>query len=219
MRVLVLDAALAFCAAAISIDGRIAAEQRVVRAIGQSNLLPTMADAVLEACGLSASELDFVAVTVGPGSFTGIRGALALAHGIRLAAGRPIVGVTVPEALEQDLPNVIGRDVWVAINSLRGHVFLARGGIISACALVRLPAPSAPVAIAGDAAIEVATRLASTGANVMLTDARAPSSGAIAAVGLRRHLGQLPSLPAQPLYVDPPAVRAPSREPRLPPGS
>ena len=55
---------------------------------------------------MSAADLDLVAVTVGPGSFTGIRAALALAHGLALAAGVPVIGVTVGEALADALPHL-----------------------------------------------------------------------------------------------------------------
>ena len=94
---------------------------------GHAALLPVMARDVLAEAAIAAASLDLVAVTVGPGSFTGIRAGLALAHGIALAAGVPVVGVTVGEALADSLPYLGERQLWVAIDSRRGRVFLERG--------------------------------------------------------------------------------------------
>ena len=94
---------------------------------GHAALLPVMARDVLAEAAMRATSLDLVAVTVGPGSFTGIRAGLALAHGIALAAGVPVVGVTVGEALADSLPYLGERHLWVAIDSRRGRIFLERG--------------------------------------------------------------------------------------------
>ena len=80
-------------------------------------------------------------MTVGPGSFTGIRAGLALAHGIALAAGVPVVGVTVGEALADSLPYLGERQLWVAIDSRRGRVFLERDDTVVATPLDALPTP------------------------------------------------------------------------------
>ena len=159
---------------------------------------------------MRATALDLVAVTVGPGSFTGIRAGLALAHGIALAAGIPVVGVTVGEALADSLPRLGERRLWSAIDSRRGRVFLERDGTILAFSLDLLPPPQGKIAVAGDAAIAVASRLAARDADVMLTDARLPQARHVAVVGERRFAGVLPPLPAQPLYVDPPEARLPA---------
>jgi tRNA threonylcarbamoyladenosine biosynthesis protein TsaB len=210
MRVLALDAALAQCVAAVVADQQVIATRREVAVRGHAGLLAVMASAVLNEAGLRAPLLDLVAVTVGPGSFTGIRAALALAHGIALAAGVPAVAVTVGEALADSLPNLGQRELWSAIDSRRGTVFLERGGRVASFELESLPIADAKVAVAGDAAIAVAGRLAARGDDVMLTDARLPLARHIAVVGERRLAGMLVPVPAQPLYVDPPAARLPA---------
>jgi tRNA threonylcarbamoyladenosine biosynthesis protein TsaB len=219
MLILALDAALARCAAAVVVDQQTLAARHEDTVRGHAALLPVMASTVLDDAKLRATELDLVAVTVGPGSFTGIRAGLALAHGIALAAGIPVVGVTVGEALSDSLPQLGGRNLWSAIDSRRGSVFLERDGVVASVALDSLPLPDGKVAIAGDAAIAVASRLAVRDADVMLTDARLPLIRHVAAVGERRFSGMLPPLPAQPLYVDPPQAKLPTGGLRPPPAA
>lgn len=217
MRVLALDAALARCAAAVVIDAHTVSVRQTDAARGHAALLPAMARAVLDEAGLSATSLDLIAVTVGPGSFTGIRAGLALAHGIALAAGVRPVGVTVGEALAESLPHLGGRRLWVAIDSRRGRVFLERDSDIEVVSLDALPAVGGLVAVAGDAAAVVASRLAARDVDVMLTDARLPLVRHVAVVGERRAAGRLRPLAAQPLYIDPPEARLPAGGLRPPP--
>jgi tRNA threonylcarbamoyl adenosine modification protein YeaZ len=206
MRILTLDAALAHSAAGVVVDGAERAVCAEDGREGQATRLPVMAERVLDQAGLLASELDLVAVTVGPGSFTGIRAALALAHGLAAALAIPVVGVTVGEAFGALAPAGSGV-VWAAIDNRRGRVFLDRGGNVAAFALDELPAPDRPVTIGGDAAAEAAARLGQRGHPVRVSDARFPSPRGIATAALRRIQGAIPPLPALPLYVDPPAVR------------
>jgi len=213
MRILTLDAALARCSAAVVRDGAVIAALVSDVGRGQPAALPPMAESVLREAGLSASALDLVAVTVGPGGFTGIRAALSLAHGIGLAAAIPVAGVTVGEALTESA----GRPLWVALDSRRGQVFLERPNEIRAFPLDALPLPDGPVALAGDAAPAVAALFEAAGVMAELTPLRLPEPAGIAAAVRRRRAGGLPPLAAQPLYVDPPAVHPPSRPPRPPP--
>lgn len=208
--ILVLESALSACTAAIIRDGHTLTGRRQDGRTGQAAVLPVMVQDVLREAGLPAVSLDLVAVTVGPGSFTGIRAGLALAHGIGLAAGIPVIGVTIGEAFAQSLPCLGRRFLWSATDSRRGRVFLERDGSLCTVAFDDLPNPEGPVAVAGDAAREVAARLAARGFDVMLTDARQPLPCHIASVALRRSRGGLPPLPAQPLYVDPPEARLPA---------
>jgi len=218
VRVLALDSALARCAAAVVVNGDVHAARQVETVQGHAALLPAMARDVLAEAVTAAASLDLVAVTVGPGSFTGIRAGLALAHGLALAAGSPVVGVTVGEALADSLPHLGERRLWVAIDSRRGRVFLERDGQITAELLEVLPVPPSKIALAGDAAASVAARLAARDFDVMLTDARLPIARHVAVVAMRRFAGDLSPLPAQPLYIDPPEAKLPSAGLRPPPG-
>ena len=154
-------------------DGVVLAELRHVGVRGSSAALPGLAAAVLGGLG---AELRGVAVTVGPGSFTGVRAGLALAQGIGLALGVRVRGVSVGGAIRAESGAVQGgRTIWVAVGNRRGRVFLdregVRGGIVTV-GLDALPSPVGPVAVAGDAAIAVASRLAARGFDVQLLAGR-----------------------------------------------
>jgi tRNA threonylcarbamoyladenosine biosynthesis protein TsaB len=217
MLVLAFDSAVARCSAGLVRDGVLLATRQQDALRGQASLLPVLVQELLDATGVQPDLLDLIGVIVGPGSFTGIRSGVALAHGIALAADVPLVGVTVGEALAASLPFLSIRRLWSAIDNRRGRIFLERDGAVIACALDALPSPDGPVAIAGDAAPSVAARLAARGADVMLTDARLPAVRHIAEVAARRLAAAIPPRAAQPLYVEPPEARLPAGGLRPPP--
>ncbi|MBL6456056.1 tRNA (adenosine(37)-N6)-threonylcarbamoyltransferase complex dimerization subunit type 1 TsaB [Belnapia sp. T6] len=218
-RILAIDGALARCSAALLEDGVLRAARAEAGDRGHAALLPPMAEAVLAEAGLRATQLDAVAVVVGPGGFTGLRAALALAEGIGLAAGRPLIGVTTGEALAAAVPEAVraSRAVWAVVDNRRGRVLLERipPGSLAATALpepvteAELPLPRGPVAVAGDAALAVAARLAARGEDALLTESRLPDAAAAGLVAALRLAGRLPPREARPLYVEPPAVRPP----------
>jgi tRNA threonylcarbamoyladenosine biosynthesis protein TsaB len=222
MRILVLDSALARCTAALVVDDAVVNTRSELHKQGQEAVLPVMVREVLAKAaagrqgGMSPC-IDLIAVIIGPGSFTGIRASLALAHGLGLALGVPIVGVTVGEAIADAFPHLGDRILWTVTDSRRGHIFLERNGETVSLSQEALPAVPGKVAIAGGAALQVAARLAASGANVMLTDARFALPRHVASVAARRHAGALPPRPVQPLYVDPPEAKLPPGGLRPPP--
>ena len=215
MRVLTLDAALGGATVALVADGVVLAVRSVPGTEGQAGALSQAAVAVLAEAGPAEA----VAVTLGPGGFTGLRAAIALAHGIALGGGLVLVGVSVGEALAAALPPPEpGWALWCAVDARRGgRVFLERNGQVVGCTEAELPQPAAPVAVAGNAAIAVAARLAARGATARLLDARAPTPAGIARAALARLAGQLPPREVLPIYVDPPAARLPAGGLRPPP--
>ncbi len=225
--VLAIDASLSRCSVALRGEGRLLARRSRDGARGHAAALPPMAAEVLAEAGLRAADLDAVAAVVGPGGFTGLRAALALAHGIALGAGLPVVGVTTGEALLAALPPAerAGRAVWAAVDNRRGRVVLerfppARNGAAAApaagiappevFALDELPpAEGGRVAVAGDAAEAVAERLRARGVDALPSAVRLPDAAGAARVAALRLSGRRPPLPARPLYAEPPAVRRP----------
>ncbi len=216
MLILALDSALARCSATLVLDGTVAAGREQDMARGHASALAGMVRDVLRDAAARAADLALIAVTVGPGSFTGIRGGLALGLGLGLAADVPVVGVTVGEALADSLPFLGGRALWTAVPSRRGRVFLEINETVLSVDVTALPRPDGPIAIAGSAALDVASRLASVGANVMLTDARLPFGRHIALVAERRWRGAMRPLPAEPLYVDAAEAKLPAGRQALP---
>lgn len=121
MIVLAIDTAGTGCSAALYDSDRDvvlgAAGEDIGR--GHAERLMEFVDGALEAAGLDLPAIDRIAVTIGPGSFTGIRVGVAAARGLALALGIPAVGVSTLSAL------AAGRDgpLLVAIDAKRDEVY------------------------------------------------------------------------------------------------
>lgn len=125
MKLLALDTAMSACSAAVVEDGRVLAVRSVVMGRGQAEaLMPMVRDCMVEA-GFAFAALDLLAVTTGPGSFTGLRTGIAAARGLALALARPLVGVTTLEVLACGVAPAeqAGRPVLVAVDAHRGEVY------------------------------------------------------------------------------------------------
>lgn len=122
MRVLVIDTALDACTAAVFEAGRPLAVRSETMARGHSERLGGFVrDAAAEAGGFA--RLDRIGVTVGPGSFTGLRVGLAFAQGLGAALDRPVVGVSTLAALAWSADGGRGATAAV-IDARRGQVYL-----------------------------------------------------------------------------------------------
>jgi tRNA threonylcarbamoyl adenosine modification protein YeaZ len=207
-RILAIASASEGCAVAMVQGEAVLAASRTGPERGLPERIPVLVAALMAQAGLP----DLVAVVVGPGSFTGLRAGMAVAHGVALGAGVAVVGVSVTEALADSLPHLGGRVLWVASHARTGRVFLDRGAgePIASVELSRLPATRERIAVAGDAAIEVAGALAGRDTDVMLTSAKTPLPRHVALVAARRLAGELPALEAVPLYIDAPEAKLPS---------
>ena len=173
----------------------------------QERLAPLVAEVMSEA-GVAFGQLERVAVTVGPGSFTGLRVGLAFAKGLGAALAIPVVGVGVLEALAQPLAGT----VFAILDARRDQVYLqafADGAAISApdalplgTAAARLAelAGSGPVTLVGSGAALLAQAL--PGAVLVAADHADPV--AVAAIARGR-----PPVPPRPLYLRAPDAKLP----------
>jgi tRNA threonylcarbamoyladenosine biosynthesis protein TsaB len=97
--ILALDTCLSACAGAVVRDGRVLAKAVEPMQRGHQERIAGMTANLMGDAGLDFADLDRIAVTVGPGSFTGLRIGLAFAKGLSVALDKPCVGVGVLDLL------------------------------------------------------------------------------------------------------------------------
>ena len=192
MNILSLDTALAACSAALWRDGAVAAGRFTPMDRGQSEALMPMVLDVLTEAGTGFADIDLVAVTIGPGAFTGLRIGLAAARGLALAAGLPCMGVSTLEAvaagvvaaernagsvlvvLETKRADVYAQSFDGDLNSLDAPRAVIPEGLIDTLSLGVAeghPVAPGPLVVAGDAAPRVAAVLGDAGVAVSLSAA------------------------------------------------
>ncbi len=219
MLILVIDTALGACTAAVFDDDRcLAVESETMLKGHQERLGGFVRDAMAEA-GIAFAALDRIGVTVGPGSFTGLRVGLAFAQGLGAALDRPVVGVSTLAGLAETAMETAGFGrVFAAIDARRGQVY--------AQAFEHGHPTSPPEALTLDQAAERLGDLdpdciVGTGAALLtafaprasLQDHVAPSSQALGRLVLRADPTE--ALP-RPLYLRAPDATVPTRLPGQP---
>ncbi len=219
MRILAIDTSLAACAACVlDTDGAtVLARESLAMDRGHAEALLPMVDRVASATEGSFGALDRVAVTIGPGSYTGLRIGISAARAIGLAAGVPVVGVaTLSAYLAPLLAGEMRGLAGVAIDAKHGQIYVqvvAPGGrtIIPAGLMglretVRLMG-SGPVHLTGSAAPMLALEAMTQGIEAFVADApMAPDITWVARLGGAADPAQ--ALP-KPLY-----LRGPDAKPQ-----
>jgi len=219
-RLLALDAAGRSCSVAVWAAGGLRARRCEAMARGQSErLVPLVGEAMAEA-GLAFAALQAVAVTLGPGGFTGVRIGLAAAEGLALAWDLPIIGVSsfAVAAAAVAPAERAGRTLLVLLDAKRAEVYAAAYDQAGACLLEgRLVAPDAlaallpagPLLLAGDAVAQALPALAAAGRASPVAGAAEAADAAV----LARLAAALPlpaeRRPPQPIYLRPPDVTRP----------
>jgi tRNA threonylcarbamoyladenosine biosynthesis protein TsaB len=120
MIVLGLDTCLNACSVAVLDGERVVAHAREVMARGHQERLAPMAEAVMAEAGLPFSAIERIGVTVGPGSFTGLRVGIAFAKGLAAALGAETAGVGALEALAAEATGLVA----AAVDARRDQLYL-----------------------------------------------------------------------------------------------
>lgn len=219
MKILAVDTALGACSVAILNDEAVVAHRFVTMSRGHAEALAPMVDEVVKEAGIGFAEFDRLAVTTGPGTFTGQRVGLAFMRGLRLALARPLVGVTTLDAMAAAAARPDRSWIAVLHEAKRGEVYatlmtrlktvlpvqVAEFGEMMGAIETATPLQE-PVAFAGTAAEAALEWYRRAGRSADLTDIRQPDALWVARLAAA---APSPSGVPKPLYLRAPDARLP----------
>jgi tRNA threonylcarbamoyladenosine biosynthesis protein TsaB len=215
MRLLAIDTALAACSAAIydTDNGAIVSESLpMVR--GHAEALLPLVERVVTAAKVEFSALDRIVVTVGPGSFTGLRVGVSAARGIALAARKRCVGVTTLRALARPHAGT-GANILSVIDARHEHVYFQSfdpaGDALDRARIIAIrdvadAAPAGSVRLVGNAAKLIDSIWPTNRPAPLVTQVDASDIGWVAKLGAQNDLAH--ELP-KPMYLRAPDAKPP----------
>ena len=213
MKLLAVDTALGACSVAICEDEKLLAHMLVVMERGHAEALAPMVEATMKDAACAFSDLDRLAVTTGPGTFSGQRVGLAFMRGLRIALEIPLLGVTTLSAMAHQAMAQTGQPTGVALHDARrGEVYLEFCGVsmLSPCilpfeaAVVKISQLTGAFVLAGTAAARAHEQLP----NAALSNVLQPD--ALWVAQLARSLPPQDAAP-KPLYLRPPDAKLPAQ--------
>lgn len=209
MLILGLDTCLSSCSVAVLDGERVLASAREVMARGHQERLAPMAQAVMADAGLAFGRIERIGVTVGPGSFTGLRVGIAFAKGLALALDAPAVGIATLEALAAEADGL----VFPAIDARRGQLYLQ--AFEDGRALMAPDALTAETAAARIAELSQGRPFSLVGSGAALLADLAPGARVLNVEGAdARHVARLAAVrdpaPLRPLYLRAPDAKLPA---------
>ena len=229
MNILAFDTAAAACSVAVSSNGKTICSHRQENERGHAEILVPMIRDIMFAASLGFEDLNLIATTVGPGSFTGLRIGLATARSLSLATNVPVTGVTSFEAVAAALPKEEWKDfaVLIALETKRDEFYLqifedsntlvGEPEVIASTEVEayvsRLIGLSRQLLLAGDGAKRAAEAIKRSFSGVLprlSSSLVGPDAIQVAQIAHSHQLaGEIP-VPAEPLYLRPPHIRSPS---------
>lgn len=222
MKILGIDTALGACSVALLDGDHVVGHAHEKMQRGHAEALAPMAEAVMRQSGIALSAVQRLAVTTGPGTFTGQRVGLAFARAMALALKIPIVGVTTLDAIAAQALSEDHFDWAVAISDAkRGEVYLgaraSSGKTLLPASLVgheaaaeqvleMLPSYGSNLVLAGTGADLLRSLLESEGGNLNPAKVQQPDAIFVARLGAAL---PAPDSPPRPLYLRPPDAKLP----------
>jgi tRNA threonylcarbamoyladenosine biosynthesis protein TsaB len=231
---LAFDTAGTACSAAIWRDGAVCARQFEAMSRGQSERLVPMIEAVMAEAGVAYPALDAIAVTCGPGGFTGVRIGLATARALALACARPVIGISNFEAVAAAVPESARaeRGLAVVIDAKRSDLYVqAFGPGLEPATLARAIAPrdldaflpEGSLLLVGDSVDTALAELEAAGRDVVAAAAPGQADASVVAtLAASRPLPAAGTPPPGPIYLRGPDVTLappPRNESRREPGT
>jgi tRNA threonylcarbamoyladenosine biosynthesis protein TsaB len=225
VKILAVDTALGACSVAVLDHEAVCAHRLEPMERGHAERLAPMVREAMEEANLDFAAIGRLAVTIGPGTFTGQRVGYAFMRGLRLALHRPLVGVTTLAAMaEAALAETGARGAAVLHDARRGEVYVTavtNGEVIMPAQLMALEETinkvseatrvlEGPLALAGTASPLAIAALRALGRNIIETEIRTPD--ALWVARLARLEPEPPTVP-RPLYLRPPDAQLPAGRP------
>lgn len=219
--ILAIDTASRALSVALGDAGGVAFAAHQMRSRGQAEHLMPMIERGFRATGCAARDLSGLAVTVGPGTFTGLRIGLAAARAMRVALGIPLFGMTALEVLAAGAARRFpDRPVLAALDARRDQVYAqmfrraappfaqAWSAPVAAAArdVARMLVPGA--VLVGNGAGLVAEH---AGTDVILLAGAEPDARDLLALATARPLPTHPVPAPGPLYLRAPDAKLPTR--------
>ncbi|MFN7784050.1 MAG: tRNA (adenosine(37)-N6)-threonylcarbamoyltransferase complex dimerization subunit type 1 TsaB [Lysobacterales bacterium] len=125
MNLLAIETATEACSVALRCGDSVL-ERFEIAPRRHAELVLPWADELLAEAGIARSELDAIAVGIGPGAFTGVRLAVAMGQGLALALGRPLIGISSLQILATGARGAQpGDGVFACIDARMGEVYAA----------------------------------------------------------------------------------------------
>ncbi|MBU0986124.1 MAG: tRNA (adenosine(37)-N6)-threonylcarbamoyltransferase complex dimerization subunit type 1 TsaB [Proteobacteria bacterium] len=124
MKILAIDTSTTSCSVAIVEQDNLLAEATIVREQTHAKHLMDMVHTVIDFSGVKLADLDGIAVTRGPGTFTGLRIGIGCVKGLALASDKPVVGISSLKALAMQCAAAAGL-VYPMLDARRGEVYFS----------------------------------------------------------------------------------------------
>ena len=227
MKILAMDTAAASCSVALWQDNKVSVHNLQEMTRGHASDLLPMVEGVSKEADLKIEDLDALAVTVGPGAFTGLRIGLACARGFAAASGLPVIGVTTMEALAHGVGKT-DKTVLCALDAKRADLYAqsfdAQGQALSE-PVARLPedvlglldGQTKSVIVAGDSFDRLKDLLTSQGYKAEKSDVVYPDAAYVAEIAAKRGLPEKGAAQPSAFYIRPPDAAIPKNGGRLRP--
>jgi tRNA threonylcarbamoyladenosine biosynthesis protein TsaB len=124
MKVLGVDAATDLCGVALVENGHLLCEFRLKTGFQHAEHLLVLVDRVLKDLKLEMADLDGLALTIGPGSFTGLRVAVSTVKGLLVGIDKPVAAVSTLEVLAWNLP-MASNPICTLLDAKKKEVYAA----------------------------------------------------------------------------------------------
>ena len=222
---LALDTTLGACSVALIENGVVVAQKKEVRARGHVERLLPMVEEIINTAKISMADITTIAVTIGPGTFAGVRIGLSAAKGMAMALDIPLITVTSLESLTYEFAkknaNFAG-NVAVAIDARRGELYFQVFKIIDENIQAISQEEALPIPLAAKKINTNIKMIIGSGAKILnsaldgqkidfSTDFQNPTAEFIAELSLNYGKRRLDVDHVKPLYLRAPDAKMPSK--------